>query len=304
MSRTLATTTTGTPDAAAEAIRAPGADDRVDATLRRAAGALDGHSDSPRLDAQLLLAQVLGVGRSALIAGGDRVLDAGELVAFHALIARRRAGEPVAYLTGHREFWSLDLQVTPAVLVPRPETELLVELALARLPADRACSVLDLGTGSGAIALAIARERPLAAVTAVDVSPEALAVAAVNARSLGLQRIEWRQGSWFDAVPGRRFDLIVSNPPYVPAGDPALAALGAEPRLALTPGPSGLEALSAIAAGAGRHLQPGGWLLVEHGSGQAREVAALLTGAGFTVDSNRDATGTDRAMAATLHPPT
>jgi len=307
MSPNVATTAAGTPDAgfvadaAADAIGAPGADGRVDATLRRATRALDGHSDSPRLDAQLLLARVLGVDRSALIAGGDRVLDARELGAFDALIARRRTGEPVAYLTGHREFWSLDLQVTPAVLVPRPETELLVELALARLPEDRACSVLDLGTGSGAIALAIARERPLAAVTGVDVSPEALAVAAANARGLGLLRIEWRHGSWFDAVPGRRFHLIVSNPPYVAAGDPALAALGAEPRLALTPGPTGLEALAAIAAGAGRHLEPGGWLLVEHGATQDREVAALLRSAGFSADSNRDAAGTPRAIAATLH---
>jgi release factor glutamine methyltransferase len=276
-------------------------DPRVDVTLARVTRSLAGHSDSPRLDAQLLLAEVLGVGRSALIAGGDRRLDAAELDALGALIARRRAGEPVAYLTGCREFWSLKLAVTPAVLVPRPETELLVELALARLPEDRARAALDLGTGSGAIALALAHERPRAAMTATDVSPEALAVAAANARSLGVRNIEWCQGSWFDAVPGRRFDLIVSNPPYIADGDPALAALGAEPRLALTPGPTGLEALAAIAAGAARHLQNGGWLILEHGAAQADEVAALMAAAGFgKIDSHRDAAGIMRVAVASL----
>jgi release factor glutamine methyltransferase len=279
-----------------------GDDPRIDTILARAARSLIGHSDSPRLDAQLLLAQVLGVGRTALIADGDRALDAAVFGAFELAIARRRSGVPVAYLTGRREFWSLELEVTPAVLVPRPETELLVELALARLPEDRASSVLDLGTGSGAIALAIAHERPRAAVTAVDLSPEALAVATANARTLGIQRIEWCQGSWFSAVPGRRFDVIVSNPPYVAADDPALAALGAEPRLALTPGPTGLEALAAIAAGAARHLELGGWLILEHGAGQAAEVATLLTQAGFTaVASHRDPAGAARAAVATLH---
>jgi release factor glutamine methyltransferase len=211
----------------------------------------------------------------------------------------------VAYLTGRREFWSLQLSVNPAVLVPRPETELLVELALERLPVDSRRAVLDLGTGSGAIALALAHERPRAALTGTDLSGAALAVARANARALGLERIEWLAGGWFGAVPGRRFDLIVSNPPYVAAGDPALAELAAEPALALTPGPGGLEALGAIAAGAAGFLNPGGCLLLEHGATQAAAVAALLARHGFGGIATRpDAAGLPRVTHGTFHPST
>jgi release factor glutamine methyltransferase len=201
--------------------------------------------------------------------------------AYAELIAQRAHGVPIAYLTGWREFWSLPLKVSPAVLVPRPETELLVEHALALLPPDAVCSVLDLGTGSGAIALSLAHERPRWAVTAVDMSAAALDVARQNAHNLKLSHIQWRQGSWFDPVPAERFHLIVANPPYIAANDPALAALCAEPAPALIAGPTGLEALFAIVAQAPGHLHAGGWLVLEHGISQGQDVAQLLQAQGF-----------------------
>jgi len=250
-------------------------------SLLSAARTLAPHSDSPRLDAELLLCGVTGWSRAALIVNGSEPLAVAPRTAFEQLIARRADGVPVAYLTGRREFWSLPLCVTPDVLVPRPETELLVQQALDLIPGALPWSVLDLGTGSGAIALAIAGERPQAKVTAVDISPAALAVAAQNASALGLTRIDWRMGSWFDAVADERFDVIVANPPYVAAADPALARLAAEPTLALTPGPTGLEALGVIAGAGAHHLKPGGWLLLEHGSAQGEAVTRLLAAGGF-----------------------
>lgn len=305
----------------------------IDDNLRRGASSLRNLSDSPRLDAELLLGCVLGLSRAGLIARGDDSVAAEREQAYADLIHRRLQGAPVAYLTGTREFWSLPLTVTPAVLVPRPETELLVELALACLPArparavadqvrsagpttaaeqtpsaDRAGStrsagsVLDLGTGSGAIALAIASERPGWRVTGVDISPAALQVAIKNSLDLGLTHIEWRQGSWFEAVPGEKFDVIVANPPYVAAADPALLALRAEPALALSAGPDGLDALSHIARAAAPHLNDGGWLLLEHGSSQAPDVARLLESHGFTsVRSLLDFSGKPRVTQGTVH---
>jgi release factor glutamine methyltransferase len=272
--------------------------------LRSASRELAGRSESPRLDAELLLGNVLGLSRPALIARGDECLTPESRSAYSALLAGRLAGAPVAYLTGTREFWSLAIAVTPAVLVPRPETETLVELALELLPRNRHRSLLDLGTGSGAIALAIACERPACRVWAVDVSPDALSVAIGNSRALGIGSIEWRQGSWFDAVPGERFDLIVANPPYVASADPALAKLSAEPTLALTCGPTGLEALSAIVAGAPLHLNEPGWLLLEHGSDQSPQVVNLLERHGFTgIRSYPDGSGRPRVTLGTIHSP-
>jgi release factor glutamine methyltransferase len=250
-------------------------------TVCNAAQALQPHSESPRLDAEVLLAAVLRLPRSALIAHGNDAVDSAHERAYGELIGARAAGTPVAYLTGMREFWSLPLAVSPAVLVPRPETECLVEQALALVPADANCSALDLGTGSGAIALALAREHPGWAVTGVDISAAALEVAARNSRMLEMTRIRWRLGNWFDAVPGERFNLIVANPPYIAAADPALLSLAAEPALALTSGPTGLEALEAIIAQAPAHLQANGWLALEHGIGQAQDVARLLKEHGF-----------------------
>lgn len=275
----------------------------ISENLRRATGLLQGCSDSPRLDAEVLLAKVLKKPRSALVTSGDMVLADPTRIEYERLVGERRRGVPVAYLTGTREFWSLPLTVTPDVLVPRPETEDLVELVLARLPPDRAVSVVDLGTGSGAIALAIASERPLARITATDLSSAALAVAAANAKALHIGNIEWRQGSWFEALAHGCYDAVVSNPPYVAAGDPALEALCCEPALALSPGADGMEAFAAIAAGAPAFLRPGGFVALEHGRGQAPALAALLRRHSFTdISSHNDRAAIARAMLATFHP--
>jgi len=259
-------------------------------------------SDSPRLDAELLLGKVLARTRSGLIVDGELRLDDACERAYAGLLAERLAGAPVAYLTGTREFWSLPLTVTSAVLVPRPETETLVELVLDHLPPGRDCAVLDLGTGSGAIAIAIASERPKARVTGTDLSMSALQVAMGNSKNLGLSEIAWRQGSWFDAVPGERFDVIVANPPYIAASDAALAALQAEPLLALTPGATGFEAFESIVAGAADHLTDQGLLALEHGNEQAPQLAALLERHDFKdIRSRADRSGRLRVTLASIH---
>ena len=269
-------------------------------TVRSAARRLEACSESPRLDAELLLGKVLGVSRSALIARGDEPVTQDEQRMLGELISRRADGEPIAYLTGSREFWSLPLAVTPAVLVPRPETECLVEHALD-LARQEVGSVLDLGTGSGAIALAIASERRRWRITAVDISAQALEVAAQNARALDISHIDWRLGSWFDAVPGERFDLIVANPPYVASSDPALFDLRAEPTQALAAGATGLEALSAIIAAAPAHLEARGWLILEHGAAQAAQVSQLLDRHGFTcVRTHPDFSGRPRVTLGSV----
>jgi len=269
--------------------------------LNGAARSLHSYSDSPRLDAELLLGKILGLPRSGLIAHGAEPIAADEERAYAGLIEQRLRGTPVAYLTGTREFWSLPLRVTEAVLVPRPETELVVELALQFLP-KHAVSILDLGTGSGAIALAIASERPHARVTGVDVSPAALEVAIQNSRDLGLSHIDWRLGSWFTPVAGERFHLIVANPPYICAADPALEKLSAEPALALCDGPTGLESLAAIVEGAAAHLHEHGRLILEHGCDQAPDVARLMADHRFTdIRSHLDFSGKPRVTLGTVH---
>jgi release factor glutamine methyltransferase len=269
--------------------------------VKTASQALLEHSDSPRLDAELLLAKVLGLPRSALITRGDEALDPNHEFAYAKLVRERAAGTPVAYLTGIREFWSMPLKVSPAVLDPRPETECLVEQALAVMPRDAICCALDLGTGSGAIALSLARERPRWDITAVDVSADALEVAADNAESLGLTRIRWQLSNWFQALAGERFHLIAANPPYIAAMDPALEALTAEPSLALVSGPTGLEALQVIIAAAPAYLHPQGWLALEHGMGQASDVAQLLSRHGFdSIRTHRDFSGKPRITLGVL----
>lgn len=264
---------------------------RIDETLRAA------RSRTESGDAEWLLAHVLGQSRGWLYAHGDDELDAAAQARFAELLARRIAGEPVAYLVGRRGFWCFDLKVTPATLIPRPETELLVELALARLPTDRVPDIADLGTGSGAIALALAHERPEARVIATDASAAALEVAADNARALGLQNIDFLRGDWFAPLQHKVFDLIVSNPPYIAATDAHLEQgdLRFEPPGALASGVDGLDALRTIVRDAPAHLAAGGWLLLEHGWDQGEAVRALLTRAGLAdVGTARDLEERDR----------
>lgn len=250
---------------------------RLDALLRDARTRIDA------VDAEFLLAHVLDKPRGWLFAHADEPLAAATAAAFETLVQRRHAGEPVAYLTGRRGFWRFDLAVSPATLIPRPETERLVELALERLPAGRPLRLADLGTGSGAIALALAQERPLARVVATDASTDALAVARANALALQLGNVEFRVGDWCAPLAGERFDLVASNPPYIAAGDPHLGEgdLRFEPASALSSGADGLDALRTITACAPARLVGNGWLLVEHGWDQGAAVRALFAANGF-----------------------
>jgi release factor glutamine methyltransferase len=230
-------------------------------------------------EARLLLAHATGFSEASVLAHPERELPAEAEAKFREFAARRARGEPIAYLLGQKEFYGLPLTVNPSVLIPRPETELLVERALARRPS----SILDLGTGSGAIALAIKRHLPAARVVAVEVDLSALLVAKRNAAKLGLE-VDFRHGRWFEPVAGERFDVVVSNPPYVAKGDAHLSQgdLRFEPKSALVSGPDGLDALREITRGAPAHLNPGGWLLVEHGFGQDKAVRELLQEAGLS----------------------
>jgi release factor glutamine methyltransferase len=251
-----------------------------------------------RLDAQLLLGHLLQRSREWLLAHDEAELTAAQCHAWQTLLSRRAAGEPLAYLVGEREFHGLALQVSPAVLVPRPETEGLVDWALERLPKAPAATLIDLGTGSGAVALAIKHRMPWVDVTASDASAEALEVARANARRHRLT-IEFAAGDWWQAVGGRTFGLAVSNPPYIAGSDPHLAALAHEPRAALTPEGDGLAALRRLIADAPAHLLPGAWLLLEHGHDQAGAVQALLRERGFGVPETRpDLSGLPRCTGA------
>lgn len=257
----------------------------------------------PGVDAELILAHVLGKSRGWLFAHADAEVSDQARAAFHALLQRRMAGEPVAYLTGRQGFWTLDLEVGPATLIPRPETERLVELALERIPLDAAMHVADLGTGSGAIALAIARERPQARVIATDASAAALELARRNAIRHGLAAIEFRCGDWLAPLGRERFGLIASNPPYIADGDPHLAEgdLRFEPPSALSSGPDGLAAIRSLINGAPAHLDAGGWLLLEHGWDQGEALRALLDAQGFVeIGTERDLEGRERVTVGRM----
>jgi len=262
--------------------------------LRRAALRL---AEEGREDAEYLMARAVGQSRSWLFAHANDELPADALAQFENWIGRRESGEPVAYLLGTRGFWRLELAVTPDTLIPRPETERLVELALDRLPPNVSKTAADLGTGSGAIALALAHDRPMLQVLGTDLSAAALSVARSNAVANGLERVQFAQGAWFSALGGRHFDVIVSNPPYIEERDPHLERgdLRFEPRSALASGADGLDDLRIIIAGAPAHLVPGGSLLVEHGWNQGERVARLFIAAGFSdIATVQDWEGRDR----------
>lgn len=278
----------------------------IDECLGQAAAALDAALGvgriGARLEVRLLLGHLLDQSRAWLAAHGGEAPTPDQMRAWRTLLARRLAGEPAAYIVGEREFYSLTFSVTPAVLIPRPETELLVDLALARLPLGRAVRLLDLGTGSGAVALTLAKHRPQAEIVAVDRSAAALTLARENGRRLNAPQVAWVQSDWYGGLSGY-FDVIVSNPPYIPEGDAHLRRgdLRFEPRMALAAGIDGLAAICRVVAEAPAHLCAGGWLLFEHGFDQADACQALLTAAGFEqIDSFADLAGIRRVSGGQL----
>ncbi|MCF6226185.1 MAG: peptide chain release factor N(5)-glutamine methyltransferase [Xanthomonadales bacterium] len=261
-----------------------------------AASNSSGNASTSSLDAELLLAEVMQVGRSFFYSDPNAEPSWAQLEDFQQLLQRRLGGEPVAYLLGRQEFWSLVLKVNAATLIPRPETELLVELTLAKLDSTESCRIADLGTGSGAIALALASERPGWQITATDISAEALKVAEENRQAHHLENVILRQGEWLSALQGK-FHAVVSNPPYIAAADPHLSSgnIRFEPELALTPGADGLASFRQISAQAGDYLLPGGWLLFEHGFDQADQVQCMLLAAGMdNIETLQDLEGLDR----------
>lgn len=260
-------------------------------------------SDSARRDSEILLCHCLGKSRAWLYTWPEAAVAPEYAQRFNHLLAQRREGMPVAYLTGERDFWSLSLAVNSATLIPRPETETLVAWALELALPDGA-AVLDLGTGSGAIALAVAVERPLWQVTALDSSAGALQVARANAHRLGLQRVNLLQSDWYQGVAGQRFDALLANPPYIDGGDPHLARddVRFEPRSALVAAQRGLADLRHLVAGAPAHLRDGGWLLLEHGFGQGAAVRQMLAAAGFdNISTRRDVAGLERITGGHWH---
>jgi release factor glutamine methyltransferase len=272
---------------------------RIDAAVASAADRLAPVSESPRLDAELLLARALDLPRSYLYAHPDDVLDEAAAARFLKTVEQRLEGLPLAYITGEKEFWSLPLAVGPGALVPRPETELLVELALREIPRGSALSVADLGTGSGAIAIALASERPACRIVATDISAAALLIAKHNAAKHGLGNIEFVEGDWTTPLADRQFDLIVSNPPYVRIDDPALDELRFEPKVALASGSDGFDAIRTLARDCGRLLIPSGALMLEHGADQHDEVARILAAEGWSdIECFSDLAGRPRVTRA------
>jgi release factor glutamine methyltransferase len=271
----------------------------IESTLNAATKRLAEVSDSPRLDAEILLAWVLGTPRSYLFTYPEAEVNAETDRNFCVGLSRRLRGEPLAHITGEKEFWSLRLNVSRDTLVPRPETETLVEQALALIPQDRPCRVLDLGTGSGAIAIAIASERPKSKIDAIDSSHLALTVAKENAAAHSIENVRFLEGNWFEPVMDERFDIIVANPPYVRDDDPALDDLSYEPRSALAAGPDGLDAIRGIARDARIVIAANGTLLLEHGLDHQSAVAAILQEHGWVdIRCFHDLAGNARVTAA------
>ncbi|TNF32815.1 MAG: peptide chain release factor N(5)-glutamine methyltransferase [Gammaproteobacteria bacterium] len=271
--------------------------------IRQASEQLAAASDSPRLDAEILLCHVLQKPRSYLLAWPEREPDAEQAAAFQSLIEQRQTGIPIAHLTGYREFWSLLFKVTPDTLIPRPETELLVEQVLDQFPGDADIALLDLGTGSGAIALAIASERPRWRIVASDTSAAALAIAQDNAQRLGIHNVEFRQGHWLDCVKaGELFDIIVSNPPYIAEQDAHLQQgdVRFDPITALSSGADGLDDIRIIVHDSREHLRPGGSLLIEHGYDQQQEIQHIFSQNGYdNILQRRDMANNPRTTCGT-----
>jgi release factor glutamine methyltransferase len=277
----------------------------ISAALRKTEQILADTSDTASLDARVLMEHVTGLSHADLISKGEQPLTESQQSLFDELVALRKTGAPVAYIIGHREFWSMDFLVTPDTLIPRPETETLVERALLHIPEETEVTIADLGTGSGAIALAIGYERPHAKVVATDASRLALETARVNEERLGLGNIELRLGSWLEPIEDFACDVIVSNPPYVRMDDPHLEKgdVRYEPVTALVSGDDGLDAIREIVGSAPAHLKPGGWLLLEHGFDQAADVKQLMKEAGFTkIETIGDLSGQDRVTEGSLNP--
>lgn len=269
----------------------------IHSALQNAQKTLREVSDTARIDAEILLAHVLDCTRTYLRTWPEHALTIEQHEQFLKLLARRLAGEPIAHLTGKRDFWDMTLRVTTDTLIPRPETETLVELALAKIPPDASWRIADLGTGSGAIALAIARERPQCQITATDISPAALEVARDNAARLKIQNIRFALGRWLEPLAGEQFEMIVSNPPYIHPTDPHLhqGDLRFEPRTALQSGPDGLSDIRTICTEARQHLRPPGWLLLEHGYDQGNAVPSILRELGYQqIQMTRDMAQNDR----------
>lgn len=281
----------------------PSIRDILQTDAARLNSALDLGTATARIEVQCLLQSVLKKSRSYLLAHPEQVLDVDQNSAYDSLLQRRMQGEPIAHILGEREFFGLNFKVTPATLIPRPETELLVELALQHLPQGRTCRVLDLGTGSGAIALSIAHSRADAVIVAVDASEEALQVAQENAQRLGISNVSFQQSDWFSALEQQRFDLIVSNPPYIAADDEHLTRgdVRFEPMSALASGPDGLDDIRRIAEQAAAFLECGAWLLLEHGYDQADTVRNILKKNGYSeIFSAKDISGIERVSAGML----
>jgi release factor glutamine methyltransferase len=279
----------------------------IEAALHDAQAALAKfvNSSEAKLEAQLLLKNLLNVNRAWLISHQNDVLEANINEAYRVLINRRLNGEPIAYILGKREFYGLNLKVTPATLIPRPDTETLVDVALAKIPLQKNLNICDLGTGSGAIALAIAKHRPQAFVLALDASQAALDIAIDNAKNLAIANAKFILSDWFNALKNEKFDIIVSNPPYIEADDAHLSQgdLRFEPIAALASGQDGLDDIRRIINQAPQHLNPHGWLLLEHGYNQAEKVAALLKQAGFgQISHAQDLSGTDRVTIGCMAP--
>ena len=275
---------------------------RPAALVQEGISQLTGYSDSPRLDAEVLLRAACGINRTALARDPDQSIDAQSADAFFSFLKRRCQAEPIAYILGRKEFWSLEIELNDATLVPRPETEVLVETILDAIPPDAAVDIADLGTGSGAIALALAIERPLAYITATDISGAALSKARENAKRLGLD-IQFAEGDWFAPLKGRQFDAIVSNPPYVRRNDPALETTPArfEPATALFAGEDGLDCIRALCADLKHHVKPGGLVALEHGHDQQDAVHTLLSATGLeSIVQVNDHAGLARVTSARM----